>query len=268
MALRGAAKRRAYGQHFLRDGSVIDHIVTAALEESRKNGCKTLLEIGPGQGALTLPILARKPPELLLKLAEMDRRLAETWNQKGLEVLVGDFAQARPEDFLQSWPLCVVSNLPYASGTAILNLLADHPHQIPAMVLMFQKEVAQKILARPGERACGSLTLHIRNRWEAELLCDAPPIAFQPPPKVDSQVLLLRARAKPKIEASVRDPKLFEQIVKTAFSQRRKMLRGTLGKSHSNALERSGVDSTLRAEALDWTQWESLFNAALEGASS
>lgn len=267
VALKGAAKRRAYGQHFLRDLGIIDRTVGQALEEARRHGCRSLLEIGPGKGALTLPLLERKPADLPIRLAEMDRRIAGEWTEKGLEVLIGDFAQARPEDFLRETPLCVVSNLPYSSGTAILVLLAQYPDRIPAMVLMFQKEVAQKILCDPGERACGSLTLHIRNRWDTELLCDAPPRAFFPPPKVDSQVVVLRARAEPRIPASARNPELLETLVKTAFAQRRKMLRGTLGERFGRALARSGIDPTLRAEALTWEHWGKLFNAALEGAT-
>ena len=267
MGLKGAAKRRAYGQHFLRDLGIIDLTIDRALKEARAHGCRALLEIGPGRGALTLPLLERKPAELPLRLAEMDRRLAAEWTEKGLEVLIGDFARARAEEFLHETPLCVVSNLPYSSGTAILTLLAEHPDRIPAMVLMFQKEVAKKILCDPGERACGSLTLHIRNRWDTEFLCDAPPRAFLPPPKVDSQVVVLRARTEPRIATSAHDPVLFETLVKAAFAQRRKMLRGTLGKRFGNALERSGIDPTLRAEALTWAHWEKLFNAALEGAT-
>jgi 16S rRNA (adenine1518-N6/adenine1519-N6)-dimethyltransferase len=267
MALKGAAKRRAYGQHFLRDLGIIDLTIDRALKEARAHGCRALLEIGPGQGALTLPLLERKPAEMPLRLAEMDRRIAAEWTEKGMEVWIGDFARARKKDFLHETPLCVVSNLPYSSGTAILNLLAEHPDRIPAMVLMFQKEVAQKILCEPGERACGSLTLHIRNRWDTELLCDAPPRAFLPPPKVDSQVVVLRSRAEPRIPASSRNPELLEMLVKAAFAHRRKMLRGNLGSRFAGALERSGIDPTLRAEALTWEHWGKLFNAALEGAS-
>ena len=158
-------KRRALGQHFLRDRTIIDTIATSAVEGVIEKQCRALLEIGPGRGAITRPILelldARAhelPPKMPMILSERDRDLAENWKahaaeKSRLRVESGDFLELPKERWLTQTPLAVVSNLPYSAGTAIVVKLARHPEQIPVMVLMFQAEVAHRLRAEPGTKS-------------------------------------------------------------------------------------------------------------------
>jgi len=272
--MRRADKRRAFGQHFLKDHRVIEKICKKVTELCAANGTRHLLEIGPGMGALTLPMLEgldRMPvsDRPTLVLAERDRELIDRWKQfpTPLEILEGDFAKAKPSVFLKPG-LGVFSNLPYSAGTAIATLLlAQHSPTttgIQFMVLMFQKEVAQRFLSPPGTRACGSLGIWTQNLWDIESLISVPPGAFRPPPKVDSEVLVFRPRATPRVTA---DSDGFERLLKGLFSQRRQMIRKTLkavtpsAAQAQKALDDSHLDGTERAEALLWDHWKSLFES-------
>ena len=262
MAARG--KRRALGQHFLRDTSVITRIVETALDEASRNGCSTLLEVGPGKGALTSPIreaLPRSPGIRRFLLVEKDRELAADWKNSGLEVVEGDFLDVPEATWLESAPVLVVSNLPYSSGTAILTRLARHGNKIPAMVLMFQAEVARRLRAEPGTKDWGSLSIWIQNRWDVRKLCSVPPGAFSPPPEVDSEVVVLHRRLEPRIAVSEQDEPLWGNLLKTCFMHRRQMLRRV--KTCQNALELAQVDGTKRAEVLGWEEWERFLRAVL-----
>jgi 16S rRNA (adenine1518-N6/adenine1519-N6)-dimethyltransferase len=271
-------KRRALGQHFLRDRSIIDRIARTAVEEAARTGCQALLEVGPGKGAITRPLL-----ELLgeqrtvgrMILAEADRKFSADWrelaNSRGegsprLVVEEGDFVELDESRWLGTTPLAVASNLPYSAGTAILQRLARHPREIPVMVLMFQAEVAARLRAEPGTKAWGSLSIWIQNQWDVRKLCAAPPGAFVPPPDVDSEVVVLSRRDTQHVDVAS-DPASqgrWEALLKAAFAHRRKMLRSGLPPGpYREALERSGIDSTLRAEALSWEQWGQLYRAMI-----
>jgi len=266
-------KRRALGQHFLRDRSVIDKIARTAIDEAHRLGCRALLEIGPGRGAITRPLLERleaDPRDIQrVILAERDRGLAYDWSESAKDRLIKtpelvveecDFNELADEKWLSVQPLAVASNLPYSAGTAILQKLARHPAEIPVMVLMFQAEVAARLRAELGTKAWGSLSIWIQNIWEVRKLCAVPPGAFAPPPDVDSEVVVLTRRAAPLVH--VTDPAGWEALLKACFAHRRKMLRSGLpeGPMHA-ALERSGIDPTLRAEALSWEQWRKFYGA-------
>ncbi|HUP56366.1 MAG TPA: 16S rRNA (adenine(1518)-N(6)/adenine(1519)-N(6))-dimethyltransferase RsmA [Bdellovibrionota bacterium] len=262
-------KRRALGQHFLKDTSVIDRIVDRGLELASEHEVKSLLEIGPGRGALTLPLLerlGRAPSIARFTLCERDRDLAANWRafDVGNRLLVreGDFVTLPREEWFGEAPIGIVSNLPYSAGTAILDRLAREHESIPFMVLMFQAEVAQRLRAEPGTKAWGSLSIWLQNRWDVSRLIAVPPGAFSPPPEVNSEVVVLLRREKPRVE--VTDEKLWEDLLKACFAQRRKMLRSALSsrKPYRSALDASGVDVTKRAEALDWSEWNRLLSAA------
>lgn len=254
-------KRRALGQHFLKDGRIVEHIVQAAHQLAQENHCRALLEIGPGKGAITESLLQLFGSESFV-LSERDRDLAAYWKGRGLRVEEGDFLDLPKERWLIGTPLAVVSNLPYSAGTAILTRLACYPDAIPFMVLMFQAEVAERLRAHPDTKAWGSLSIWIQNHWEVKKLCHVPPGAFSPPPEVQSEVVTLKARSQPIIATP--DEKMWEFLLKTAFSQRRKMLRSCFRgvESLRNALVLSGVDGTKRAEALSWEEWANLYSAA------
>jgi 16S rRNA (adenine1518-N6/adenine1519-N6)-dimethyltransferase len=274
-------KRRALGQHFLKDPAVIRDIVDQAISLTAQHQCRTLLEIGPGRGALTNSLLERisevnSPLKNLqtFVVAERDRGLVELWHERfsqkprptgpNVEALLlsGDFIEAPLSLWIKTPPVGVVSNLPYSAGTAILDRLARHPESIPFMVLMFQAEVAQRVRAEPGTKAWGSLSLWIQRIWDVTRLRAVPPGAFSPPPEVQSEVVVLTRRKTPRIQLSeaLGDDTLWEKLLKAAFLHRRKMLRsGLLGSPEifKKALEASGIDTSLRAEALSWEQWQS-----------
>jgi 16S rRNA (adenine1518-N6/adenine1519-N6)-dimethyltransferase len=235
-----------------------------------------MLEIGPGRGAITHPLLelteSVSPPMPLL-LSERDRELAADWEARAggkpsLALEAGDFLELPEEKWLARAPLAVASNLPYSAGTAILNRLARHPDKIPVMVLMFQAEVAHRLRAEAGTKSWGSLSIWIQNIWDVRKLCAVPPGAFAPPPDVDSEVVVLTRRAEPRIRVPAGAQDLWEALLKAAFAHRRKMLRSGLPAQSGlrNALEQAGLDGTKRAEALSWEEWDRFFQALLAQA--
>jgi 16S rRNA (adenine1518-N6/adenine1519-N6)-dimethyltransferase len=264
-------KRHAFGQHFLKDPRITGAIVDAALSDARAFGCKSVLEIGPGRGALTDLLIERlrdDPKKLIL--VEKDRDLVSDWKacpEPFLSVESGDFLRLPPETWSSEPPIAVVSNLPYSAGTAILILLAKYTSLIPTMTLMFQAEVAKRLYAVPGTKEWGSLSIWIQNRWDVKRLLHVPPGAFQPRPKINSEVVTLHPRKQPKIavpETTEADLH-WEKLLKICFLHRRKMLRAGVPKNSvwSAALEKSEIDPTLRAEALSWEQWAQLYEASL-----
>lgn len=277
-------RRRAYGQHFLRDRGLCDRLASLAVDEAIARGARSLLEVGPGKGALTLPLAERlRAPEAARLeewvISEADPRLVEYWRgEEPARSLEGARARLAPGDFLElpesEWlarpPLAVISNLPYSAGTAILTRLARHPAKIPVMVLMFQAEVAHRLRAEPGEKAWGSLSVWIQNRWDVKKVAHVPPGAFAPPPEVDSEVVMLTPRAEPRVAlpGTPEAEKRWDELLRVAFAHRRKMLRSGLppGGPWRAALERAGIDGTKRAEALSWDEW-ARFAAALTAGS-
>ncbi|MBI2711533.1 MAG: ribosomal RNA small subunit methyltransferase A [Bdellovibrio sp.] len=262
-------RRRAYGQHFLKDRSIAEAIARAAVEEGKKAHCGSFLEIGPGRGAITEPLIHMLDGSPLI-LVEKDRALAEHWRANAAsEVFSSDFLELSDEKWLKKPPVAVVSNLPYSSGTQILIQLARRFQGIPVMVLMFQAEVARRVRAEPSTPDRGSLSLWIQNRWDVRKLITVKPSAFSPPPKVLSEVIVLHRRSESRIEIGdaefevegkqIDEEVLWEKVLKAAFAHRRKMLRSSF--PWQNALALSGVDGKKRAEALDWTEWSQLFQA-------
>ncbi|MBC7693609.1 MAG: ribosomal RNA small subunit methyltransferase A [Methylotenera sp.] len=273
-------KRRAFGQHFLHNQKVITTIVEKTHELAKANGCKALLEVGPGKGAITHPLIERFQREPFIQeliLAERDENFVNLWKHElptkadadlmayKIRVEAGDFVQAADTAFLGTLPLMVVSNLPYSAGTAIVTRLALHYDKIPAMVLMFQAEVAQRLRAVPSTKPWGSLSIWIQNRWDVEKLVGVPPGAFTPPPDVDSEVVVFRARKAPRVDVSPENEEKWEALLRVCFTHRRKMLRSGLPKTGpwQNALELSGLDGTKRSEALSWEEWQKFFQAVI-----
>lgn len=265
-------RRKAFGQHFLKDKALCERLTDLCSEKLLEAKCKSLLEIGPGAGALTEPMIRKLAdlPNVRFGVAEMDRKWADHW--KGVvRVWDADFLEVPESEWLASPPLGVLSNLPYASGTAILLRLAEHPEQIPFMILMFQAEVAQRLRAESKSKSWGSLSLWIQNLWDVTKVAAVPPGAFQPPPDVDSEVVLLLPRSSPRLESmrpgNAEDLRTWDKLLRACFMHRRKMLRAGLS-AHPRfkaALDPAGIDPTLRAEALNWEQWDRLF-AAVRGA--
>jgi 16S rRNA (adenine1518-N6/adenine1519-N6)-dimethyltransferase len=231
-------KRRALGQHFLRDKNIAGKIAATAVAEARKNGCRVLLEIGPGKGAITEPLLDQLNAEdgsvKQMILAERDSELIALWEERArqgvgfpLRVEGGDFVELPEERWLTDAPIAVASNLPYSAGTAITVRLARHFDKIPVMVLMFQAEVARRLRAEQGSKEWGSLSVWIQNRWDVTKLVAVPPGAFAPPPDVDSEVVVLRRRAEPRVPVphDAKGEELWDSLLRVSFAHRRKMLR-------------------------------------------
>ncbi|MCG3189622.1 MAG: Ribosomal RNA small subunit methyltransferase A [Burkholderiaceae bacterium] len=222
------APRKRFGQHFLADVGVIDAIVRAIDPQAGDH----IVEIGPGRGALTEPLRASRAR---LTLIELDRDLAAHWQRMpGVALVQADVLRVDFARLAAGSRLRVVGNLPYNISTPILfHLLGAVPHVIDQHV-MLQKEVVDRIVADPPGRDYGRLSVMLQWRYETERLFDVPASAFEPPPRVTSGVL----RMVPRVDPPVVDPALLSQIVTVAFSQRRKLLRHTLGRW----LERAGGD--------------------------
>lgn len=240
------------GQHFLVDESVRDSIVAAA----RLTGRETVLEIGPGAGALTGELLRQAARVVAV---ELDERLAQALparvgaGAERLQVVRRDFLAA-DLDSLGGGPFVVVGNLPYAVAGPILQRLLAWPRWETA-VLMFQKEVAERVAASPGGPDYGLLTLSVLLRAVPERVTQAGRLCFSPPPKVDSAVVRLKRREKALAEGAAEAA--FFRVAKAAFEQRRKMAAGpiaaALGRPRAEvaaALERLGAAPTARAQEL------------------
>jgi len=259
------ARRRALGQHFLVDRGVAERTVALA---GLAPGTR-VLEIGPGRGALTDALLAAG---LDVTAVEIDPELAARLAARGdprLTVIEGDFLRLDLA-CLPAAPLPVVANLPYSTGTAIVARLLESPERFPRLVVMLQKEVADRLCAQPGSHAYGSTTVLTALHARAERAFVVPPGAFAPPPRVDSAVVRLSVEATPR--ADVGDPALFRRVVRGAFAQRRKTLRNALraafGEKRARAwLDRAGIDGGRRAETLSLAEFAGLARTAGADAS-
>lgn len=260
-------KRKAFGQHFLSDISVINNIVDESIQAVNRHEAHALLEIGPGKGAITRPLLTKLPIEKKFFVAERDRVLIEFWKPESriTQLLEGDFLDQTTETLQGFGKFVVVSNLPYSAGTAIVVKLCELKDQIPEMILMFQAEVAKRLYAEASTPDRGSLSLYIQNEWDVKRFLVVRPEAFNPPPKVMSEVVTLKRRAIPHIALPDElSRKKWNNLLKVAFHHRRKMLRVNFnGTPWKAVMEKSGVDPTLRAEALEWKDWILLWQNSL-----
>ena len=220
--------RKRFGQHFLTDGSVIDAIIDAIDPQPGE----ALVEIGPGLGAMTDPLVARCEQ---LTVIELDRDLAQRLRQRTAlnvieaDVLNVDFGALAAQ---KGQRLRVVGNLPYNISTPILFHLLGAVQHVVDQHFMLQKEVVERMAAAPGSKAYGRLSVMLQWRYDIEAIIDVPPEAFEPPPRVDSAVvrMLPLPLPLPIAGAPAVDPLLLEELVRVAFSQRRKLLRHTLGR--------------------------------------
>lgn len=266
-----SGKRRALGQHFLRDDDVARRIV----ELVSPTGRDLVVEIGPGQGALTGRLAAAAGRVLAI---EVDAELAAALTARyagtpTVEVVVGDAIRFDYHELAAQRPsldgrVLVAGNLPYSVGTAILVALVEAAPVIAStapleMALMLQREVAERVAAAPGSRDYGSLSVLTQMACEVRLTMLVPPGAFRPPPKVESAVIHLRARPHP--AEDVADPRRFEMVVRAAFSQRRKTLANALsaglrlpGDTVRHALAEAGIDPLRRAETLSLAEFARL----------
>jgi 16S rRNA (adenine1518-N6/adenine1519-N6)-dimethyltransferase len=251
--------RKRFGQHFLHDNNIIDRIIRAVDPQENDR----LLEIGPGRGALTFPLLEKCKR---LTAIELDRDLLPLLQRKAaeageLEVINADILKFELDSLGGIKPLRIVGNLPYNISTPLMFHLLDSISLIQDMHFMVQKEVAQRIVATPGNRDYGRLSVMIRNYCECQYLFDVAPGSFTPPPRVDSAVIRMTPHPEPVVD--IDDFQLFSEIVQTAFSQRRKTITNSLKSIVSTeTIEIAGIDSRMRAENLSLQDYTSLTRAA------
>ena len=247
--------KRSLGQNFLTDPKVIRRIVDA-LDPS---GSDIVLEIGPGRGALTGELVDRSARVYALEFDRgMARLLRERFGERPNFTLIEDdalhidFGSIEPDDA----KLRLIANLPYNISTAILQRLFDYTHAFQDCVLMFQREVADRIMAKPGTKDRGYLTVLVETHFKVERLFDVAPEAFRPAPKVWSTVV----RLVPK-EELIPEPAAFQSLVAASFAQKRKTILNNLKTKYPDAehmLLRAGVDTSRRAETLSLDEWRCL----------
>ena len=243
--------RKRFGQHFLSDQGIIDAIVRAIAPEPGQ----PMVEIGPGLAALTQPLVERLGR---LTVVELDRDLAARLRQHGQldviesDVLKVDFAQVAQA--LNASKIRVVGNLPYNISTPILFHLLAHVRVIADQHFMLQKEVIDRMVAAPATSAYGRLSVMLQWRYAMENVLFVPPESFDPPPRVDSAVVRMVPREAP---APV-NVALLEELVQVAFSQRRKLLRHTLGRWRDERQFTGTFDTQRRAEEVPVDEYVAL----------
>lgn len=236
-----------------------------------------VLEIGPGTGVLTKRLLGQAGQVVAIEIDPgLCQRLAHQFSGDRFLLVQGDFLALNLGEQLRSTPAFqaptkVVANIPYYITGPILEkllgtLAQPNPTPFDTIVLLVQREMAERLSAQPGSRACGALSIKVQYLAECETVCSVPPKAFYPPPKVSSAVVRLRPRA---FIPPAQDPQKLEQLVTTGFSSKRKMLRNNL----SSLLDRSqllallaalNIPATARAEDLTVENWVTLSNKMLE----
>jgi 16S rRNA (adenine1518-N6/adenine1519-N6)-dimethyltransferase len=241
--------RKRFGQHFLRDRSVVQRIVAAF----HPAPADRVLEIGPGEGVLTAELAGRVGH---LHVVEIDRdlaaRLEEDFDPRQVTVQTGD--ALRIDLRALAGPLRVVGNLPYNVSTPLLFHLLAQAECILDMHFMLQREVVDRMVSQPSRPEYGRLSVMVQHRCLAVRLFTVPAGAFRPPPKVESAVVRLSPR--PVEELSGVDEKRFAAVVTQAFSHRRKTLRNALGAEvDAGVLERLGIDPGLRPENLSFADY-------------
>ncbi|NYT26614.1 16S rRNA (adenine(1518)-N(6)/adenine(1519)-N(6))-dimethyltransferase RsmA [Candidatus Thiodubiliella endoseptemdiera] len=230
--------RKRFGQNFLIDETVISRIVSVIAPKFDDN----LLEIGPGQGAMTLLLLECVK---ILNVIEIDRDLIDFlkgFNKDNLVIHEGDALKFDLNTL--PTPIRVVGNLPYNISSPILFHLLENRDKVVDMTFMLQKEVVERMVAGNGSKIYGRLSVMIQAFFEVELIFIVPPESFEPAPKVDSAIAYL----KPLPKTAVRNMSIFQKIVKVSFAQRRKTLRNCL-KSHLTQAQ-TAIDLSQRAEML------------------
>lgn len=237
--------KKHLGQHFLTDQNIAAKIADALQPEGKY---AKALEVGPGMGVLTKFLLERS--DLETWVVEIDTEsvayLSEHYPQLRPRIIAGDFLKQDFETFF-SEPCAVIGNFPYNISTQILFRVLDYKDQIPEVVGMFQKEVAERIAEKPGSKTYGITSVLLQAWYDIEYLFTVHENVFSPPPKVKSAVIRLRRNDVKDLGC---DAKLFTQVVKAAFNQRRKQLRNSLHAFNINPGEENNLVFTRRPEQL------------------
>ncbi|WP_295634973.1 16S rRNA (adenine(1518)-N(6)/adenine(1519)-N(6))-dimethyltransferase RsmA [uncultured Mitsuokella sp.] len=259
----GLRMSKKLGQNFLIDARIVQGIVDAAEIQPGDR----VLEIGPGIGTLTQG-LAEAGADVTA--VELDKKLPAVLKETlkaydNVRIVPGDILKVNIPEIMGEGPFKVAANLPYYITTPILMTLLERHLPITRMVTMVQKEVAERMTAKPGSRIYGALSVAVQYYTEPEIVLDVPPRSFIPAPEVMSVVVSCRVRREPAVKVS--DEKLFFRVVKAAFGQRRKTLMNALKgggfpkEAVRDALEKSGIDPTRRGETLTLEEFGRLADA-------
>jgi 16S rRNA (adenine1518-N6/adenine1519-N6)-dimethyltransferase len=247
--------KKHLGQHFLNDESIAEKIALALQPEGKYSKA---LEVGPGMGVLTKYLLQRN--DLETWVCEIDRDsvayLHEHYPQLSTRIIADDFLRKDFTGFFRE-PAAVIGNFPYNISTQILFRVLDFKDSVPEVVGMFQKEVAERIAEKPGTKTYGITSVLLQAWYDIEYLFTVPPDVFTPPPKVNSAVIRLRRNNVTDLGC---DEKLFKQVVKAAFNQRRKQLRNSVRMFNIKAGEENNPVFTERPERLSVQQFVQLTN--------
>lgn len=254
----GILAKKSLGQNFLVSDVVIERIIN----QVKAFAPEQLIEVGPGPGALTYFLRQMDVP---LQLIELDRVIAAYWREQGLPVIEEDALRLDWSSFYSGKKVVFVSNLPYQISSSIVIERSLEETGVAHMVLMFQKEVAQRIRALPKTEPYGLLSVIAQTFWKTEMVTEAGPRDFSPPPRVASRVL-----AFSRLETTVKNRPAFLTFVKAAFAQRRKLLKSNLsGLLHQKKLTEEqlvawltemGFKETARAEELSPVQFVKLYH--------
>ena len=241
--------KKSLGQHFLKDETIIKQIIDALKEDSFNN----LLEVGPGGGALTKYLI--QIPDINFKAVELDDTKT-AYLQKNYPVLKDKIIAKSFLDIDAPFdePFVVIGNFPYNISTQILFKILDWRNQVPVVIGMFQKEVAERAASKEGSKVYGVLSVLIQAFYQVDYLFDVSNECFTPPPKVQSGVIRLRRR---KTDLNYTSEKSFRLLVKTAFGQRRKTLRNAVKGMFSPEVLQDGIFNK-RAEALSLEDFAAL----------
>ena len=230
--------KKQFGQNFLIDQSIINSIISS-FSPSRND---SVLEIGPGHGALTFPLLETLD---ILNIVEIDRDLVSKYkflNNPNIKIFESDILRFDLSQLPK--PLRIIGNLPYNISSPILFHILKSKENIKDMLFMFQYEVAERITAKPNSKTFGRLSVMMQTFFDTEILIHVPPQSFEPAPKIDSAVVYF----KPKLNFELKNFAGFEELVKLSFSQRRKTLRNCLKSMFTQ--KDTDIDLSLRAEQL------------------
>lgn len=246
--------KKALGQHFLTDLSIAQRIADSLVipengsvsAAANQGSPMPTLEIGPGMGVLTQYLLQR--PELDMKMVEIDTEsvnyLLAHFPQVNGRLLEADFLKLKLEKFFPG-KFCVIGNFPYNISSQIFFKILDYKEQVPQVVCMIQKEVAERIAEQPGTKTYGILSVLLQAWYDIEYLFTVGEGAFNPPPKVKSAVIRLVRNSRTELGC---DEKMFKTVVKTGFNQRRKTLRNSLKSMILEKAAREGWDDGMKAE--------------------
>lgn len=245
--------KKHLGQHFLTDENIAKKIADSLTE----NGYENVLEIGPGMGVLTKYLLEKKPKTTVMELDnESVDYLKNTFpvehfrlntSKEKFTIIQGDFLKYNLKEMFHGEQLAIIGNFPYNISSQIVFKAIEYRDVVPEFSGMFQKEVAQRIAEKKGSKTYGILSVLTQAFYDAEYLFSVPPTVFNPPPKVDSGVIRLTRKENYKLPV---DEKLFFRVVKTAFNQRRKMLRSSLKSMNLNNTLKEDPIFAMRPEQL------------------